>query len=265
MITGLRTTGRSGSFGSGVKIADDLEGISRMAAEEIVQQVQKARRLKTLFTMALSGGSTPGKLYTLLADESFVRNRLPWERMHFFWGDERHVPPEHPESNYRMACDSLFDAAPVPPQNIHRVSAEESDAAIAAENYEQELFSFFELKSGQLPRFDCILLGMGPDGHTASLFPGTSALHENQHLVVANWVEQFHTYRITLTVPVLNNADFVIFLVSGEEKAEILREVLEGDFRPDLFPAQLIRPDHGKLLWLVDQAAAGCLTDTIKV
>ena len=265
MITGLRTPGRSGSFGWEVKIADDLEGISRLAAEEILQQVQKARLSKTLFTMVLSGGSTPGQLYTLLVDESFVRNRLPWERMHFFWGDERHVPPDHPESNYRMACDSLFDAAPVPPQNIHRVCAEESDAAIAAEKYEQELFSFFELASGQLPRFDCILLGMGPDGHTASLFPGTSALHANQHLVVANWVEQFHTYRITMTVPVLNNADFIIFLVSGREKAEVLKKVLEGELRPELLPAQLIRPDNGRLLWLVDRAAAGCLTDSLKV
>jgi len=173
------------------------------------------------------------------------------------------VPSDDPQSNYRMAYETLLSLAPVPTQNIHRVPAEEPDAALAAEKYEQELQAFFKLEAGQLPRFDCILLGMGPDGHTASLFPGTEALHETKRLVVANWVEKFKTYRITLTVPVLNHADLIVFLVSGAEKAEALKEVLQGDYRPDRFPAQLIRPDNGKLLWIVDKAAARYLTHSI--
>ncbi len=175
------------------------------------------------------------------------------------------MPPDHPQSNYRMAYDTLLSLAPVPSENIHRVPAEEPDAALAAEKYEQELQAFFGLEAGQLPRFDCILLGMGPDGHTASLFPGTEALHETTRLVVANWVEKFQTHRITLTVPVLNHADLVVFLVSGAEKAEALKEVLQGDYRPDRFPAQLIRPGPGKIT--VDRGSSGCpfLTNSIKV
>jgi 6-phosphogluconolactonase len=244
-----------------IKVVKDLDDISRLAVDEIVQQANRVDPTLSPFTLALSGGSTPGRLHKLLGSEPAVRNRLPWDNLHFFWGDERHVPPDHPQSNYRMACDTLFAFAPVPAENIHRVNAEEPDAAVAAEKYERELYSFFELETGQLPRFDCILLGMGPDGHTASLFPGTGALHETKRLVVANWVEKLKTQRITLTVPVLNNAALIIFLISGQEKAEVLKEVLEGDFRPELLPAQLIRPVHGRLLWLVDQAAAGCLSE----
>lgn len=173
------------------------------------------------------------------------------------------MPPEHPQSNFRMAHETLFATAPVPTQNIHRVPAEESDAAVAAEKYELELRSFFELESGQLPRFNCVLLGIGTDGHTASLFPGTGALQEKRRLVVANWVEKLQTHRITMTAPVLSNADQVIFLVSGREKAEVLKEIVEGEFRPDLLPAQLIRPVRGKLLWLVDRDAAECLSDPV--
>jgi 6-phosphogluconolactonase len=164
-----------------------------------------------------------------------------------------------------MACETLFTSAPVPAQNIHRVHTEEPDAATAAEKYERDLLSFFNLETDQLPRFDCVLLGIGPDGHTASLFPGTNALQEKRRLVVANWVEKFQTHRITMTVPVLNNAALIIFLVSGSEKAEVLKEILEGDYRPELLPAQLIRPVHGRLLWLIDEAAGSYLTDSIKV
>ena len=171
------------------------------------------------------------------------------------------MPPDHPQSNYRMAYDTLLSLVPVPAENIHRVCTEEPDAALAAEKYEQELRAFFGLEADHLPRFNCILLGMGSDGHTASLFPGTEALHETKRLVVANLVDKLKTYRITLTAPVLNHAELVIFLISGAEKAEALKEVLQGEYRPDRFPAQLIRPDNGKLLWIVDRAAAGCLTD----
>ena len=258
-------TARMKTGGFRINIVNDLAEICRTAAAEIVHLANKTPSASKPFTIALSGGSTPRGLHALLAGDPAVRDRLPWYHLHFFWGDERHVPPDHPQSNYRMAYETLFSLAPVPSENIHRVPAEEPDAALAAEKYEQELRAFFGLEAGQLPRFDCILLGMGPDGHTASLFPGTEALQESKRLVTANWVEKFQTYRITLTVPVLNHADLVFFLVSGAEKAEALKEVLQGEYRPDLFPAQLIRPGSEKLLWIVDKAAAGCLTNSIKL
>jgi 6-phosphogluconolactonase len=244
-----------------IKIVNDLAEVCYAAAGEIQRLADRAAIPAKPFTIALSGGSTPRGLHALLASDPGVRDRLPWHHLHFFWGDERHVPPDDPQSNYHMAYDTLFSLAPVPAQNIHRVPAEEPDAVLAAEKYEQELQAFFKLEAGQLPRFVCILLGMGPDGHTASLFPGTEALHETNRLVVANWVEKFKTYRITLTVPVLNHADLVVLLVSGADKAEALKEVLQGDYRPDRFPAQLIRPSPGKLLWIVDREAASCLTN----
>jgi 6-phosphogluconolactonase len=249
---------------SRIKIVNDPAEICHAAAAEIQRMADRTATAAKPITIALSGGSTPKGLHTLMANEPTFRDRLPWNDLHFFWGDERHVPPDDPQSNYRMAYDTLLSLAPVPSENIHRVPAEKPDAALAAEKYEQELQAFFDLEAGQLPRFDCILLGMGTDGHTASLFPGTAALKEKKRLVVANWVEKFKSHRITLTVPVLNQADLVIFLVSGAEKAEALKAVLQGDYRPDRFPAQLIRPVHGRLLWLVDQAAAASLTDVTK-
>ena len=254
-------TDRIKTDGFRLKIVNDLAEICRIAAGEITKIADRPATGAHSFAIALSGGSTPRGLHELLAGDPAIRDRLPWQHLHFFWGDERHVPPDHPQSNYRMAHDSLFSLAPVPSENIHRVPAEEPDAALAAEKYERELRSFFGLEVGQLPRFDCILLGMGSDGHTASLFPDTEALHETNRLVVANWVDKFKAYRVTLTVPVLNYADLVVFLVSGPEKAEALKEVLQGDHQPDRFPAQLIRSDPGKLLWIVDRAAARLLTN----
>jgi 6-phosphogluconolactonase len=245
-----------------IKIVNDLAEICRAAAGEIVHLANRASSVSKPFSVALSGGSTPRRLHVLMAGDPAVRDRLPWQRMHFFWGDERHVPPDHPQSNYRMANETLLSSASVPAENIHRIPSEEPDAVLAAEKYEQELQTFFALEAGQLPRFDCILLGMGPDGHTASLFPGTEALNETKRLVAANWVEKYKTYRITLTVPVLNRADLVVFLVSGAEKSAALKEVLHGDYQPELFPAQLIQPDPGKLLWIVDRAAARLLTNS---
>jgi 6-phosphogluconolactonase len=181
-----------------------------------------------------------------------------WERINFFWGDERHVPPDHAESNYRMTHEALLAKAPVRAANIHRIKGEYLDPQSAAAEYEGVLRKSFGLSSTELPRFDLVLLGLGPDGHTASLFPGTAALAERERLVVANWVEKFNAFRITMTLPVLNNAASVIFLVSGEGKATVLREVLEGG--RDRFPSQLIRPADGTLLWLVDAAAAALLS-----
>jgi 6-phosphogluconolactonase len=179
--------------------------------------------------------------------------------MHFFWGDERHVPPDHSDSNYRVVADALLSKVSVPAHHVHRIRTENPDAGKAAEQYEQALRDVFRLKEREWPRFDLVLLGMGPDGHTASLFPGTAVLNERKRLVAATWIEALNAYRITLTPPVLNNAACIILLISGQEKAETLRAVLTGDFQPVLLPVQLIRPGHGRLLWLVDRAAAGLL------
>jgi 6-phosphogluconolactonase len=243
-----------------IQIVADVEAISRKAAEVIMGLMAETLNTKTHFSIALSGGSTPKSLFTLLAEDVSLRTQVDWDKVHFFWGDERHIPPDHPDSNFRMANEVMLSKVEVPAENIHRVRAEEQDASKAAEEYEDELRTFFNLKPGELPRFDCVLLGMGPDGHTASLFPGTEALREQKRLVVSNWVEKFRTHRITLTAPAINNADCIIFLVSGEEKAEVLREVLEGEKNTELFPSQLIKPSHGKLLWLVAQSATTKLT-----
>lgn len=241
-----------------IRIVPDPPALFQAAAGEFAARATSAVSSNGRFTVALSGGSTPQALYSLLATN--YHRRLPWDRMFFFWGDERHVPPDHPESNYRMAYETLLSKVPVPVGNVFRVPAENPDAGRAAETYEHMLREFFKVQGGAFPRFDLILLGMGPDGHTASLFPGTAALRERTRLVVANWVEKLKTHRITLTIPVLNQAAVVTFLVSGRDKAETLKEVLEGDEPANRFPSKLVRPTNGKLIWLVDKAAAAALS-----
>lgn len=237
-----------------IRILKTAAELFEAAAAEFAAQAGQAVRANGRFTVALSGGSTPKTLYSLLA----TKPGIPWDKICFFWGDERHVPPDHPDSNYRMASEALLSKVPVRPENVFRVHAEQKDAGAAALQYEQALKDFFHLPTGQFPRFDLILLGVGPDGHAASLFPGTSALNENQRLVVANWVPKFNTHRITFTFPVLNAAACVLFLASGPDKAPILHEVLENS-AADL-PSQKIRPAHGRLIWLVDEAAAIALS-----
>lgn len=240
-----------------VKIFADAAEVAREAAFEFAGVVESAVAVQGHCSVALAGGSTPRSLYSLLADDPAWRQKIPWDKLHFFWGDERHVPPDHQESNYRMAHEAMLTKVPVPAGNIHRIGSEEPDAQKAADNYQRELRGFFQLEPGRLPRFDLVLLGMGPDGHTASLFPGTTALLEMERLVAATWVEKFNTYRITLTLPVLNNAANVIFLVCGAEKAAVLRTVLAEAGGTVQYPAQLIRPVDGRLLWLLDKGAAG--------
>lgn len=223
------------------------------AADEVISAAKEALRQRGRFTIALAGGSTPKGLYTLIAANS---TSLPWEKTFFFLGDERHVPPNHPDSNFRMANEALLSKVPVPPTNIFRIPAENPDAAAAAEAYEQTLRKFFALKPQEFPRLDVILLGIGTDGHTASLFPETAALRETSRLVVANWVERLKTWRITLTLPVLNSARVAAFLVSGIHKAGILHEVFEGKAPDERYPCRLVRPKDGKLMWFVDRAAA---------
>jgi 6-phosphogluconolactonase len=234
------------------------QDLFQAAAEEVIRTATSAIAQRGRFTIALSGGSTPKNLYTLIAANASAT--LPWDQMFFFWGDERHVGPDDPDSNYRMARESLLSKVPVPAANIFRIPTENPDAAAAADAYEQTVRKFFAVAPGEFPRFDLILLGMGPDGHTASLFPETAALRETSRLIVANWVEKLKTSRITLTLPVLNAARCVAFLVSGTDKATVLHEVLEGDAPGEKYPSKLVQPSDGKLIWFVDRAAASDLS-----
>ena len=234
------------------------QDLFQAAAEELIRAATDAVGQRGRFTIALSGGSTPRNLFTLIAANASTS--LSWPHVFFFWGDERHVPPTDAESNYRMAEETILSKVPVPPANIFRIPAENPDAPAAAQSYEQTLRKFFAPAQGEFPRFDLILLGMGPDGHTASLFPETEALHEQSRLVVANWVEKLHTYRITLTLPVQNAARRVAFLVSGSDKAAVLHEVLEGKAPGEQYPSKLVRPSEGKLIWFIDRGAASQLS-----
>jgi 6-phosphogluconolactonase len=238
-----------------VRVFDDAAELARAAADEIASRIRRTWRESGRFTWALSGGSTPRDLYRLLASEPY-RESLPWHAIHFFWGDERHVPPDHPQSNFRMAREAMLDAVAVPAGNIHRIAAEEPDAERAALLYGAELCSFFALAPGDWPRFDLVLLGLGEDGHTASLFPGSAAVGERERLVVAPWLEALKTFRITLTPPVFNHARCALFMVSGGEKAAAVRAVLEGERQPDRYPAQMV---EGNRWWMVDRAAAELL------
>jgi len=203
----------------------------------------------------LSGGSTPKGLFALLASGKFPD--LPWDKTFLFWGDERYVPSDAAESNFRMTKESLLAKVPIPAENVFRIKTEISPADLAAADYEQTLKTFFNLKPGELPRFDLTLNGIGVEGHTASLFPDSPALEETTRLVLAPWIEKFKMFRITLTLPVFNHAACVLFLAVGKEKAPILQEVF-GKPSGGL-PAQRIQPTNGELLWFIDRPAASRL------
>ena len=234
-----------------IEVLPTAADLFHTAAEEFVSAGREAIGSLGRFTVALSGGSTPKALYSLLAANyaSFA-----WNRVFLFFGDERHVPPTDPESNYRMVNEALLTKIAIPAENVFRVPAENPDAAAAAADYEAQLRRFFALKPREFPRFDLILLGMGPDGHTASLFPDSEALNEQTRLVVANWVAKF-----TFTLPVLNHAHEVMFMASGADKADMVQNVLEGKNTPPL-PSQRVQPTDGKLLWMLDEAAAAKLS-----
>jgi 6-phosphogluconolactonase len=235
-----------------VEIFGSPQELFRAAAEKFCTLGSEAIKTHGRFSVALSGGSTPRGLHQELV--THFASRLDWNRVFFFWGDERHVPPDSSDSNYRMAKETLLSKLPIPPENISRVQSELPDARQAAAKYEQALQQFFHPEPDSFPKFDFILLGMGPDGHTASLFPGTAALQEKDHLVVANWVEKLNTFRITFTYPVLNSAACIMFLVNGDEKAEMVRRALK-DSAANL-PCQKVRPENGELLWYLDKGAA---------
>lgn len=244
------------SRNDGQLIFRDLHDLGLAAAERFVELANNAIQTGGRFTVALSGGSTPKVLHKALAEEPF-RSQVDWSRTYFFWGDERFVPSDHAESNYRMAYDTLLSRVPVPGENIFPVQTENRTPQDTAADYENRMRIFFQTNA--VPRFDLILLGLGEDGHTASLFPFTSALKESIRWVVENYVEKLHGYRITMTVPVMNNAAHVLFLVSGASKAKALKEVLQGPFDPERLPSQFIRPHSGELQFLIDQESASKL------
>jgi 6-phosphogluconolactonase len=235
----------------------DIAELSRQSAERFSQLVNQSVQGSGRFTVSLSGGSTPKHLYSLLGSPDY-KERIPWNNVHFFWGDERCVPPDHPESNFGMVRESLLSKIQIPAENIHRMAGEREPQAAAAE-YEKHLQEFFGLESGALPRFDLILLGIGEDGHTASLFPGSDALNETERLVIARFVEKLNSYRLTLTLPVLNSGAQVWFLVTGASKADAVKKVLRGS--ADL-PAAKVQPVNGRLVWFITQDAAPGVSTT---
>jgi 6-phosphogluconolactonase len=247
-----------------VRILRDGTAIARLAADKFVELAQAAVKDRDTFSVALAGGSTPKLLYSLLATDSGLRAKVPWDKMQLFFGDERHVGPEDAQSNFKMASETMISKAPVKPEHVHRMKGEYPDAEKAAREYEQELRTHFGLREGQLPRFDLVLVGMGDEGHCLSLFPGTKALHAEGRTVVRNWVGKLFTDRITITASVANNAANVLFTVTGKEKALALKGVLEGPYEPEQLPSQLLQPMNGNLLWLVDQTAGSMLTTGIR-
>ena len=232
-----------------VRVFENPQDLAEAAAEAFAEKAAKSIREKGRFAVALAGGSTPRALYELLADR--YRDALDWSKVHAFFGDERPVPPDHEDSNYRMAYKALLSRVPV--GSVRRMRGE-LDPREAAALYEEELAAFF----GGRPRFDLVLLGIGEDGHTASLFPRTPALDVRDRWAVENPVEKLGTTRCTLTIPAINAAGRVIFLVAGEGKAEALKEILEGDADPQDYPAKLVQPASGPV-WMVDRAAAQLL------
>jgi len=238
-----------------IHVVADGTQLAEEAARFFVQCATGAIAARGIFRVALSGGSTPRALYRRLA----ALPGIEWAHVHLFFGDERHVPPDHADSNYRMVKEALLSQAPIPETNVHRIRTELPDTADAATDYEQVIRNAFQIQSGEWPRFDLVLLGLGPDGHTASLFPDTPVLHERSSLASAVWVVSMQTWRVSLTPPVFNHARIVAFLVGGAEKAETLHAVLEGPREPERLPAQLIAPSHGQVHWFVDAPAASRL------
>jgi len=243
-------------------VEPDADALARRAAQHFVEMVSEAVAARGRARIAISGGSTPKAAFQLLASpDQPWRARMPWDKLELFWVDERTVPPDHPESNYRMTREALLDHVPLRPEQIYRMEGE-LEPEVAAARYESLLRNTFRLEGAESPRFDLIALGMGDDGHTASLFPHTAAIHELGRLVTANQVPQKDTWRLTLTWPVINHAASVFFLIGGAAKAPVLRDVFTGPRDPESLPSQLIWPSGGILTLILDKAAAALLPAT---
>ncbi len=236
-------------------LCESARELGRKAAAFFADAAKAAGGRAGTFFVALSGGSTPELMYRELAGAEY-RKQVPWDQGEYFWSDERCVPPEHPDSNYGLAERALLVKAPIPRERIHRMRGELEPERAAAE-YQRELRRVFRVPAPAVPHFDLLLLGLGEDGHTASLFPGSAALDETARLAAANYVKKLNAHRLTLTLPVINAARNVVFLVSGGKKAAALRQVMRGDGAP--VPAARVRPRDGRLIWFVDQAAAALL------
>lgn len=248
-----------------LRTSKNAETLARDAADLFVEIAFNYIQKNGRFSVALSGGSTPKALYSLLAGEDY-RSGLDWSRVFFYFGDERNVLPDDQRSNFRMADETLFRPLRIEEANVFRWKTEVAEPETVAAEYRQLLTELVDSKiadacvSTQFPQFDLILLGLGADGHTASLFSDSKALHETDKSAVINWVPQMEELRFTITFPVINNAANIAFLVSGEDKASTVSDVIEGEYRPNDLPAQRVQPDHGKLIWMLDDAAAALLT-----
>jgi len=236
-------------------VCQDIEELNRKAAERFIALAGDAISRSERFTVALSGGSTPKALYSLIASPDY-RERVDWSRVHLFWGDERCVPPDHMESNFRMVQEALLSKISLPPENVYRMPGEKAPQDAAAD-YENELRTFFRPAVNAVPRFDLILLGLGEDGHTASLFPGSSALNEHNRLVATVYVQRLKAHRLTLTLSVINAAGQILFLVSGQSKAAVAKAILSSDSAAKDYPAARVKPIDGRLTWLMTQDAVG--------
>lgn len=242
-----------------IRVFSNSEELSLAAAEAFCAIARDATAARGRCMVVLAGGSSPRRLYELLATQPY-RNRVEWHCVEFFWGDERAVSPDHQDSNFRMAREILLERLAIPQRHIHRIQAERDDRDAAARDYQDEIARAFGVSaSGTPPMFDVVLLGMGADGHTASLFPGTEAIAETQRWVVSHHVLALAVARTTMTPRILNAAYYVLFLVAGRDKAETLAQVLEGPRDPQRLPSQMIQPTSGALAWFVDRPAAANL------
>jgi len=237
----------------------DAEAICQAAAALLAQQASQTIEAWGRFTLVLSGGSTPRRLYQILAAEPY-RSTIEWDKFRFFWGDERCVPKDHPDSNYGLAFRELLEPLKIAPEYVFPMPADQTDLDVGACDYQKDIGVGMEVWPFEPPpAFDLVFLGMGPDGHTASLFPHTQALANTVHWVLPNFVPRLNAHRLTMTPTLLNRAKTICFLVAGADKAESLREVLEGDRDTERLPSQLIQPESGNLLWFIDEAAAAKL------
>ena len=238
---------------SKVHVFSDSETLAHDAAQQIIEMAARSIASHNYFSIALAGGRTPRILYRLLTKDPYS-SQIDWENVHIFWGDERYVLPESIDSNYRMVKESLLSLISIPSKNVHPYNTRLSPHSCAVD-YEKKIQHHFKLDDQRLPCFDCILLGLGADGHTASLFPDSNSLDEQKRLVIADYVEKLRNYRLTLSLPVINNANVILFLVSGEEKSNILVQVLSGKQKDKSIPATLVVPKDGTLIWLIDEVA----------
>ncbi len=241
-----------------VLVCADPAALNRKAADHFMELAVRYTRQFHQFSVALAGGTTPKSLYSILANDPY-RNRIPWQEIHFFWGDERCVPREHPESNFRMTDEIFLSRIPIPTENIHPITVEQDDPVLSAAAYERTLQGFFKLRQGEAPSFDLILLGLGEDGHTASLFPDSPALTETERLAVVARGAGSNRARVTLTLLVVNAAKNILWLVSGAKKRSIVQKIFSKskDINRRYLPAEMVQPKSGEVLWLMDQAAAG--------